>query len=807
MRTAALLGVVTVVLGASIVAAAAPPAPSGAHPRLFLDAATLATMQSQQSDPATGTAQAFALCADARTNPGNYATGGTWSFDWGFVATACALAYQVGADPQDAATALTYFNALLDDYQQIGDAAGGDDVVQHDTGYSVRTYAAYAGLAYDWLHDAPGMTAALRTHALGRFAAWTDWYAASGYLTDVPGANYNAGWVFAASLIAVAQAGDAGAAGDALWQAVVDELFGQVLARGLSELPPDPANDVTPGGVLIGGDWAEGWQYGPLSVIEYVLAARALEEQGVALPAIDAWAGDLCVRSLYATNPGRTGLWVGGDFDSDQVWTEISPRTLLATLVGAASAEAQQWARAEHARVGTKDTPLFEALGDARTGTATPFPASSPTTYWAGGTHTLYTRDRWEAAAIWATFRAGPRMVPDHEHSDSGNWALSRGADDVVVDPSPYGSRSTLTSNAPAVDSNLIGPEYHPSQTPWNAYTTTAWRRVVPGNVVVARADYHDAYRFRETDSDVPVALRDWILVPVGGDATVVVLDRVVTGDPARGLHVRVRTPATLSLTADTATGSVGGSTVAIRYLWSSSGAPVIGTPAIGDCSTGSFGACTDARFAVRELSLDVAGPDAGAIAVIDAYASGGSAPSADLLSGSGYRGVSFARGGKRWLVIGSDAPDGSPGASLSYDAPAELSEHVVVDAPTDAGGMSDVTATPDGSICHITIVPHASGTPLDGHPLVFDLTSSCEVSDPGSLPIGPDAGAGGAGGAGAGGSAAAGAASDEGDSGCSCRTTGAAAMTAGALPGLVLGLTWLGRRRCSSRRVRRRAS
>ena len=31
---------------------------------------------------------------------------------------------------------------------------------------------------------------------------------------------------------------------------------------------------------MVGGDWAEGWQYGPLSVLEYSMATRALEEQG-----------------------------------------------------------------------------------------------------------------------------------------------------------------------------------------------------------------------------------------------------------------------------------------------------------------------------------------------------------------------------------------------------------------------------------------------------------------------------------------------------------------------------------------------
>ena len=41
------------------------------------------------------------------------------------------------------------------------------------------------------------------------------------------------------------------------------------------------AGALASGGVLDGGDWIEGWQYGPLAVAEYALAARAITRQGV----------------------------------------------------------------------------------------------------------------------------------------------------------------------------------------------------------------------------------------------------------------------------------------------------------------------------------------------------------------------------------------------------------------------------------------------------------------------------------------------------------------------------------------------
>ena len=58
--------------------------------------------------------------------------------------------------------------AVLDDYQDVGDGLGGDTVVTHDTGYAMRTFAPYSALAYDWLHDAPGVTESLRARSRSR---------------------------------------------------------------------------------------------------------------------------------------------------------------------------------------------------------------------------------------------------------------------------------------------------------------------------------------------------------------------------------------------------------------------------------------------------------------------------------------------------------------------------------------------------------------------------------------------------------------------------------------------------------------
>lgn len=90
--------------------------------------------------------------------------------------SACLSAYVASVDTDDLATALKYWTVLLDDYQNVGDALGGDNVVTHDTGYAMRTFAPFSALAYDWLRDAPGVTEELRARARTRFDAWSTYY-------------------------------------------------------------------------------------------------------------------------------------------------------------------------------------------------------------------------------------------------------------------------------------------------------------------------------------------------------------------------------------------------------------------------------------------------------------------------------------------------------------------------------------------------------------------------------------------------------------------------------------------------------
>jgi hypothetical protein len=740
-------------------------APSGPHPRLWLDAETKAGLTIQ-------------------ADPSEYEVGGWQGFEFVLTLSGCLVSYAATNDAEALETAIKYWNVLLDDYQTVGDGAGGDDVVTHDTGYAMRTFAPYSAIAYDWLHDAPGVTEELRAHARERFHAWVTYYSNAGYLRNMPGANYQAGYLFAATLIAIAEAGEAGADGDSHWAIVQDGIWGQDMVPAFA-----------PGGVLEGGDWPEGWQYGPLSVTEYALAARAMQDNGSAIPGAEAWADSLVRRFAFGLTPVSRQAYPAGDSDDEEPNRAPQNGALLAAITGPSTPAAKSWARALNQELGLEnENALFDALAGAESGPVAA-PAELTTNHFARGAGNWYLRGNWTEDSVWSVFQCAPRLVDDHQHANAGNWVLTRGADDLVVDPSPYGSLSTLTGNAPAVDSNSVPSGYSPSQGYWGETTRMAWARQSGSGVAVARCDYGDQFRYGSYASDVPVALRDYVLVPDGDAGEVVLVDRVQTGDAARGLHFRVRTPGALALAGNRASATLGESSLAVERVWSSSGsASVREMPQASECPSSDH-TCDVSRIASgSEYRIEVPGPEAMAIHVVAARAGGAAAPAHEALTGPGYRGVVVPRAGGSVVVVASDTIDGETGGVLAYSAPAGA-VHVVLDAPAGPSELCAVAATRSGSSCAVTVTPHAGTTGgFAAKPLVVRLDADCVVTDDGTQvmpdPVDPEpmTSEGGAGGDDSTGGPTGEPGSDTGGTANGSGGTGATSTGSGASGGVALG-------------------
>ncbi len=765
-------------------AAAAPPAPRGAHPRILLTPTVLAAMKAKLGDSTSWAAQMVALCENVGANPSKYADGQYYGQEWTYAVSACGAAYQLTGNPAYAASGLTMWGALLNDSDTVGDGKGGDAVVQSDDGYPIRTYAAYAAIAYDWLHDAPN-AAPLVSASQERFKAWIGWYDKSGYMVAMPGSNYHAGYSFAKAMVGIAASGEDDGTAATYFAAAVDTLFTQEISgQGLGD-----------GGSLVGGDWPEGWEYGQLASLEYALGAHALEEQGASLPAIDAWTGQLAVKYPYSLTPDQTGMYIGGDWNDNGTYVSPAPcEPLFAVLAGSGSNEGASWAQSlvDTVANGADVNLLNNALAEARGATPADFTTQTPAPplfYFAPGTRNLFARSSWSKTAFWGVLTSAPRLGPDHQHLDASNFVFSRGADALVVDPSPYGSLSSLTSNAMTVDSQTVESDYEPSQSPESQASMLVVNGAADGTTA-AVADLDRAFLGEPSGSpplvtDVPYARRDWTFLPEG---EIVLIDRVNASTATQKTYLRFRSPAsTLSLSAGapwTATGTVGGSQVVIHAVGLSAGTPVINQVAAntnGCDESESYGTCTAARFAVSEYSLTIPSSPALAVHVIDGLGSGESPatvaplddPSVDTTpaQNGAITGASVLRSGVQSYVVAASATNGAAGATLTYGVPGGATgRHVVFDAPADASGTSTVTTSSSNGRCTIAITAGGSFT---GQPLVFKVDTAangCKATEsPAPPPV--SAGAGNAGASSSGGASAEVSGSAKG--GCSCDERG----------------------------------
>lgn len=822
---------------------AAPPTPSGAHPRLFMSPAEVSAYSAAAAQQGTAAHELVRQCDNTFDEPTYYDDrGGADGDNWPGSAMRCAFAYKATNDAKYLTQAIKYWRAALDDDQVIGDKLGcvagvntnwqawnGDPpappvilTVTHDTGYPIRWYGPDIALVYDWLNGAPGVDAGLLAQTRTCLGAWVDWYADRGYHHDEAGANYNAGFVISQALAGVAIGTDGGADGH-LWANTVDQLFPDLMVgQGLSNANGKIGEDA---GVLVGGDWAEGWQYGPLSVLEYAVAARALEENGAPQPEMNAWANSLATRYIYATVPDRSGGWVGGDFDDEGVYTSPSTNALDAVLAAKSSDEAAAFAAfMKQAQDPGGGVYFYNALAETRVVTPVDFTAQNPARWYvARGTRALFARSDWTPNAFWSVFSSAPSVISDHMHYSASNFVLTRGADHLVVDPSLYGEPSTLATNAVSADSSVFQGDYGMTQTPWSE-AELVWARGTDDGVYAARSDFAKAFNFADVPSDIPYAHREWVMLPEG---EIVTIDRVHTADAAHNMYIRFHTntggSGGLTLAGSDATGTVGASKVVIHGVALSGGTPEIRQPEVGECSLScSFpcGGCDAARFPVDEYAVDVPGPQALAIHVIDAL--GASEAPAIVQSmnddaidpapktNGGVIGAAVFRSTKQSYVVASSGPDGATSDPMKYAIPGDgASRHIVYDAPEDAAGESIVTGAAEGGRCVITIT---KGAGFAGRPLLFKVASSadgCKATpdtavDPGMPPATGGAGGMGAmGGMGGGGGAGA----DGGDSGCGCRVDGGsgdgAPVEGSALAMVALaGLAALRRAR-SSRRSR----
>jgi hypothetical protein len=306
-----------------------------------------------------------------------------------------------------------------------------------------------------------------------------------------------------------------------------------------------------------------------------------------------------------------------------------------------------------------------------------------------------------------------PNEDADHLAPSAGNLIVTRGIDEVIVDPTPYGSLSTLTSNAPTVDSKQQLAKYRPSQATWGETTHFVWAAQTASGVIATRCDYADQYKFQERASDIPLAVRDYVLIPWGkakADASIVVIDRAETSGADYQMYLRFRSPGVFALQGDVARAKVGGSTLAIHKLGPTTAKVDVRQPKVDACWNMERGHCDTARFAVGEYRATIPGPRPESTHVIDI--AGGDTVTAVPIAPQ----VTHLRRGATDAYVA--------GKPTSYSVvPSAGAIHVVLaDAPNQ-----QVTVSKDGGKCKVET---AAGGTREVGPIVVVVDAECKAAD-----------------------------------------------------------------------------
>lgn len=801
--------------------------PQAAHPRIWLTAELRDNWRDLAGRPDSAVSRAISKCETARDNPSEWSSGQYQGFAWVEALSACLVGWASTDDLTHRDTALLYLRALLSDRSEVGDGEGptyadGAGIVAQDSGYSMRTHGVWSALGYDWLHGA--LTNEERDLAHERFTQWMAFHQQPDtYQRAQPGANYHAGHVLAVTLIAIAHADEMNVrqagSGAALYDYVLEDMWGDVMAAGNAERGP-----------LRGGDWLEGWQYAPLSVASYALGARALREQGVDLPWFAAWNDQVLQRYVHGLSPDDR-MFVGGDTGDEEPLLSLNALPLWGVIAADSAASTTRAARGELVRLGSpsaSDFQLFyEALAEGKVGDAEALDRTRlPTGFLAEGAGNFYGRTAFDGNAVWMVSQCKGSIV-DHQHQNAGNVVLSRGKDDLLVDPGPYGSLSTLTGNAPTMSQPHFIDSYQPSQGAWGEAssgpvpeadaTRFVYTRATRSNVLVTRCSWDGQLRFQDVPSStVSDATRDVLLLPGTNGASLLLVDRVLTtpewSDDASPLLLRFRSLANWSAAADgtSATATVGDSRLVVRRLLGAAETDARAVPQ-GDCQSSDRGKCDEGRFAAGEWRAEVPGPNPFAVHLLDADAATAEMPTASATSADNLTLIALEREARRFLVaVSRDAS-----VISGYDTEATPSTHVVLDAPLAERVLVNASPGSEAGRCQISLSPAAADAGFASSPLTFNLAADCTVTEeteqaPLNPPVGEtDGGVPGTGG-GSGGDPGnmGGDASVDSDAGptrvsgggCGCQTVGGSTTLAWrALPWLLAGLTL--RRRARRRR------
>jgi hypothetical protein len=408
-------------------------------------------------------------------------SGGYLGLQWGEAIGNLTTCFYATGEERYRERAVFYVRALLNDKQRVGDGEGGEAIVRGNSGYPIRSFGLYAALAFDWLHDAPGMEE-LRPLILQRLAAWLEWYDKGGYLNDSPYSNYFWGYFASLAMAGLATQGEAPQAEE--WLERTHALLDRKVVPGFQAR-------------LKGGEWAEGWQYGQLVAMEVALLVDGFRTAtGADYARSFSWLGEIVDAALYRTHPDNSS-WYGNGTQHKRPPPPDGMALASALLV----LEQSDKPAAERARFILRE--LFPPLGNERiwfalvaddpAGAAVDPRDPKRLSYHLAGPGQTFLRSGWGTDAVWVSFQAGARVAIDHQHNDQGHFEIWRGADALAGDFGTQEAYATINHNSILIDDGKAVLNYPPNQGVWaRSSKTVGWND--RGDVAVVVGDLADAW-------------------------------------------------------------------------------------------------------------------------------------------------------------------------------------------------------------------------------------------------------------------------------------------------------------------------
>ncbi len=432
---------------------------TSAHPRIILDAPTLATLRSRAQARTAEWTALKAVCD-------SYIGGGTVLFpgDNGYpnrpsvgegyqgsgyvdALMPLGLCYQTTllSDPTTAAQygakGVAILMAMSDPNHTIVD---GRPVWDRDSGYGIRNYGFAMGVGYDWFHDllAPAQQAQLQTS----LSNWINGFENDTFEYDHPQGNYFAGYYVSKCMAALAVQGDS-PLGDTWWN---DWYNHQHLQR---VQPYYAAN-------LAGGGWTEGFtQYGILATRNQALPALAVRTaKGIDIihgPQPYPYPLETARWLMAFTWPTRNMFDDRGELyntDDTAIWPGTARLESYRFFAGFLAMWGDPAAPMLHRYARDVKTAL-DALhaGDSEewvdflfwdsTAPETPDYSSLPLSYLAPGEGGVAARSDWSTGATFLSFMSGPYInapAAGHESFDKGSLAIERDKNPLVVNPAAW---------------------------------------------------------------------------------------------------------------------------------------------------------------------------------------------------------------------------------------------------------------------------------------------------------------------------------------------------------------------------------